>query len=159
MNSQIIDRARVAQSGEVFTADREVKAMCDLVKEETGQVATKFLEPACGDGNFLAEILTRKINSILNEVTEGKENKIILLLCALSNIYGIDILTDNIQSCRERLFAIWLQAYRTVTFNQVHQEHSNLAQLIIRHNVVCGDFINPYTVDVNGLVTDEPLLS
>ena len=58
---QIKSRSRVKAHGEVFTAEREVKAMCDLVREETERVDSRFLEPACGDGNFLAEILTRKL--------------------------------------------------------------------------------------------------
>ena len=58
---QIISRQRVADHGEVFTAEREVKAMCDLVKTETERIDSRFLEPACGDGNFLAEILSRKL--------------------------------------------------------------------------------------------------
>lgn len=60
-DSQIKSRERVRAHGEVFTAEREVKAMCDLVKEETERIDSRFLEPACGDGNFLAEILHRKL--------------------------------------------------------------------------------------------------
>ena len=58
---QVKSRQRVADHGEVFTAEREVKAMCDLVKSETERIDSRFLEPACGDGNFLAEILRRKL--------------------------------------------------------------------------------------------------
>ena len=60
-DTQIKSRERVRAHGEVFTAEREVKAMCDLVKEETERIDSRFLEPACGDGNFLAEILHRKL--------------------------------------------------------------------------------------------------
>ena len=62
--AQIKSKKRVASRGEVFTAEREVKAMCDLVKDETERIDSRFLEPACGDGNFLAEILTRKLTSL-----------------------------------------------------------------------------------------------
>ena len=58
---QIISRQRVADHGEVFTAEREVKAMCDLVKNETERIESRFLEPACGQGAFLIEILRRKL--------------------------------------------------------------------------------------------------
>ena len=58
---QIKSKERIRNHGEVFTAEREVKAMCDLVKDETDRIDSRFLEPACGDGNFLAEILTRKL--------------------------------------------------------------------------------------------------
>lgn len=60
-SSQTKSKERIRDHGEVFTAEREVKAMCDLVKDETERIDSRFLEPACGDGNFLAEILTRKL--------------------------------------------------------------------------------------------------
>lgn len=63
-NSQIKSKKRVAEHGEVFTAEREVKAMCDLVAQECDRIDSRFLEPACGDGNFLAEILTRKLTTV-----------------------------------------------------------------------------------------------
>ena len=59
--SQIKSKERVRERGEVFTAEREVNAMLDLVKDETERIDSTFLEPACGDGNFLAEILRRKL--------------------------------------------------------------------------------------------------
>ena len=59
--NQTKSKERIREHGEVFTAEREVKAMCDLVKDETERIDSRFLEPACGDGNFLAEILTRKL--------------------------------------------------------------------------------------------------
>ena len=61
MTKQVKSKQRVADHGEVFTAEREVKSMCDLVKTETERIDSRFLEPACGDGNFLAEILSRKL--------------------------------------------------------------------------------------------------
>ena len=61
MAKQVKSKQRVADHGEVFTAEREVNAMLDLVKQETERIDSRFLEPACGDGNFLAEILRRKL--------------------------------------------------------------------------------------------------
>ena len=61
VQQQIKSRQRVTEHGEVFTAEREVKAMCDLVKQETERIDSRFLEPACGTGNFLTEILARKL--------------------------------------------------------------------------------------------------
>mgnify|MGYP000694787942 CR=1 FL=1 len=69
MQQQIKSRQRVTEHGEVFTAEREVKAMCDLVKQETERIDSRFLEPACGTGNFLTEILARKLSVVsLNTV-------------------------------------------------------------------------------------------
>ena len=65
MTKQVKSRERVAEHGEVFTAEREVNAMLDLVKQETERVDSRFLEPACGDGNFVAEILRRKLEAHL----------------------------------------------------------------------------------------------
>ena len=64
MTKQVKSRERVAEHGEVFTAEREVNAMLDLVKQETERVDSRFLEPACGDGNFVAEILRRKLEAL-----------------------------------------------------------------------------------------------
>ena len=64
MAKQIKTRERVANHGEVFTAEREVKAMCDLVRDETERIDSRFLEPACGNGNFLAEVLRRKLGVV-----------------------------------------------------------------------------------------------
>ena len=64
MAPQVKSKQRVADHGEVFTAEREVKAMCDLVSQECDRIDSRFLEPACGDGNFLAEILTRKLATV-----------------------------------------------------------------------------------------------
>ena len=85
--SQIKSKARVKERGEVFTAEREVKAMCDLIPEDIWRDITKtFLEPACGNGNFLVEIFERKLKYSKNE-KDG--------LKALASIVGIDIMEDN----------------------------------------------------------------
>lgn len=67
-NKQIKSRKRVVDHGEVFTNEREVKAMCDLVNDETRRIDSRFLEPACGDGNFLAEILDRKLAIVTGKI-------------------------------------------------------------------------------------------
>lgn len=63
MGFQVKSEERVINHGEVFTAEREVNAMLDLVKQETERIDSRFLEPACGDGNFLAAVLERKMNA------------------------------------------------------------------------------------------------
>ena len=64
MDKQVISRQRVADHGEVLTGKREVNAMLDLVKQETERIESRFLEPACGTGNFLVEILRRKLSLV-----------------------------------------------------------------------------------------------
>lgn len=109
---QVKSRERVAAHGEVFTAEREVKAMCDLVKPETERIDSRFLEPACGNGNFLAEILTRKlaceqIRKYRKSSYDWERNS----LLALGSLYGVDILADNCEACRERLYGLWEEEY------------------------------------------------
>lgn len=104
MDKQVISKKRIAEHGEVFTSEREVNAMLDLVKQETERIDSRFLEPACGTGNFLTEILNRKLN-----VVEAKYSKSQLefersVVSAVSSVYGIDIQADNVIECRKRLF-------------------------------------------------------
>lgn len=75
MTRQVKSKQRVAEHGEVFTSEREVNAMLDLVKQETERVDSRFLEPACGDGNFLVEILRRKIEAAKRRATPPRKKK------------------------------------------------------------------------------------
>ena len=99
---QVKSRQRVADHGEVFTAEREVKAMCDLVKQETERIDSRFLEPACGDGNFLAEILTRKLAIVKKKYKRSAYDWERNSLLALGSMYGVDILLDNIEPYARR---------------------------------------------------------
>ena len=98
---QIKSRQRVADPGEVFTNPREVNAMLDLVRDESFRLDSRFLEPACGDGNFLIEILRRKL-SLLKDIKSQTEWEFKSLI-AVGSCYGIDILPDNAEACRTRL--------------------------------------------------------
>jgi len=98
---QIKSRQRVADHGEVFTNPREVNAMLDLVRDESFRLDSRFLEPACGDGNFLIEILRRKL-SLLQDIKSQSEWEFQSLI-AVGSCYGIDILPDNAEACRTRL--------------------------------------------------------
>jgi len=109
---QIVSRLRVAKHGEVFTAPREVNAMLDLVKQETERIESRFLEPACGTGNFLAEILRRKLAVVAKRYRRSPCEWRFNAFTALSSLYGIDILADNVAACRERLLDIALGAFR-----------------------------------------------
>jgi len=106
MDTQIKSKDRVAAHGEVFTNPREVNAMLDLVKAETERIDSRFLEPACGDGNFLIEILRRKL-AVCEARVKAKQYTQLQYehdaIWAISSIYGIELLADNATSCRERL--------------------------------------------------------
>lgn len=104
----------MTEHGEVFTAEREVKAMCDLVKQETERIDSRFLEPACGTGNFLTEILARKLSVVKSEYGRSPLEYEKYSLLAVSSLYGVDIMADNVETCRERLFKQWDKQYRAV---------------------------------------------
>lgn len=97
---QIISRKRIADHGEVFTPAWMVGAMLNLAKDETERIDSRFLEPACGSGNFLVQILQRKLAAV--EIKFGKSDfeKRHYALLALMCIYGIELLPDNIAECR-----------------------------------------------------------
>jgi hypothetical protein len=89
---QVKSNQRVRDHGEVLTARREVEAMLDLVKNESERIDSRFLEPACGDGNFLVAILERKLNVVSLRYKTKRADFEVNMLSALSSIYGIDLL-------------------------------------------------------------------
>jgi hypothetical protein len=142
---QVVSKKRVSDHGEVYTAKREVNAMLDLVKQETERIESRFLEPACGTGNFLAEVLERKLRVV--ETRYGKsqleyERNAVL---AVSSIYGIDILEDNVVECRKRLFDIFDQHYNSL----FKEECLNAVEYILKRNIVWGDALTLNTVGEN----------
>lgn len=158
MEKQIKSRQRVAEHGEVYTAEREVKAMCDLVSDECSRIDSRFLEPACGDGNFLAEILSRKLAVVKKKyrksVIDYEKNS----LLAVSSIYGVDILSDNVAACRERLFKIWQKEYKSVVKTAYSEDTEKSVRFILSKNIVCGNALTLMCVDENGIDTDTPII-
>ena len=94
---------RVADHGEVFTPAWMVEAMLDLVKEETERIDSRFLEPACGSGNFLVRVLQRKLAAVELKFGTSEFEKRHDALLGLMCIYGIELLNDNISECRDNL--------------------------------------------------------
>ena len=137
--AQIKSKKRVQEHGEVFTAEREVKAMCDLVKDETERIDSRVLEPACGDGNFLAEILTRKLNTVTKCYGKSASDWEKYSIIALSSLYGIDIMPDNAQECRDRLFGIWKESHKVNVKEGGMAEIEDTAKYILNNNILCGD--------------------
>lgn len=158
MTKQVKSKQRVAEHGEVFTDEREVKAMCDLVKQETERIDSRFLEPACGDGNFLSEILSRKLSIVKNKYKKGPYDYERNSLLAVSSIYGVDILLDNAIACRERLFAIWDKEYNIICKKECNDDTREAAKFILCRNIVCGNALSLRCVDENGKDTNEPIV-
>lgn len=154
---QIKSRQRVAQHGEVFTNPREVNAMLDLVRDESFRLDSRFLEPACGDGNFLIEILRRKLSLIENikSQTEWEFKSLI----AVGSCYGIELLEDNAEACRQRLFAEVVETQASCLRNVVASKCSSSPiageapayqrslRYMLQKNIVCGDALTYRTAD------------
>ena len=155
---QIKSKERIRNHGEVFTAEREVKAMCDLVKDETDRIDSRFLEPACGDGNFLAEILTRKLAIVRKKYAKSHLDYEKNAVLAASSIYGVDILQDNVLACRERIFGIWDKEYTSVCKRDSNNETRAAVKYIFSRNIVCGNALTLKCVDENGNDTDYPIV-
>ena len=155
---QIKSKERVAAHGEVFTNEREVKAMCDLVSQECDRFDSRFLEPACGDGNFLAEIFTRKLARVRKLYKNSTYDYERYSLLALSSLYGVDILLDNAQACRARLFAIWDKAYKSVCKKECDDQTCKAASYILSQNILCGNALTMMQVNSKQEDTQKPII-
>lgn len=155
---QTKSRQRVRDHGEVFTNQREVNAMCDLVKDETERIDSRFLEPACGDGNFLVEILRRKLEAVKRKYKKSTLDYEKNAVLAISSVYGVDILLDNVIACRERLFAIWDREYKSVCKKDCNDQTREAVKFILTKNIVCGNALTLRCVDERGQDTDEPIV-
>ncbi len=159
MAKQVKSKQRVADHGEVFTAEREVNAMCDLVADECLRIDSRFLEPACGDGNFLAEILTRKLDVVIKKYKRNPVDYEKNALLALGSIYGVELLMDNVQACRDRLFKIWDKAYTKSVKKADRKDTVRVsAKYILEKNIICGNALSLHQVDANGQDTENPII-
>ena len=156
--SQIKSKERVSERGEVFTAEREVNAMCDLVADECLRPDSRFLEPACGDGNFLSVILQRKLSELKRKYRKSPRDFEKFSIVALGSLYGVDIMNDNVLACRERLFGIWNAAYVEVCKGDASDEVREAAQFIIRRNIINGNALTLMCVDKEGKDTTAPIV-
>lgn len=145
--NQVRSKQRVADHGEVFTPPWMVEAMLDLVKHETERIDSRFLEPACGSGNFLVPILERKLAAV--EVRYGKsefERRHYSLL-ALMCVYGIELLADNIAECRANVLEILAEYLNLDESDELYRA----ACYVLSQNLVHGDALMMRTDD------DQPI--
>jgi hypothetical protein len=148
----IKSKKRVADHGEVFTPSWLVEAMLDLVKGETERIDSRFLEPACGSGNFLVPILKRKLATV--ELKYGKASdfeKHHYALLALMCIYGIELLADNIAECRANLLEVLADYLNVKAPEYFHQAASH----VISQNIVHGNALTMRTHDGQPIVFVE----
>lgn len=144
---QIKTRQRVRDLAEVYTHEREVKAMLDLVPDmfPAGSIKTvdmKFLEPACGSGNFLEEILRRKLAGIRFGKVKSVPRYEHWLLRALASIYGVDISNDNVEESRQRLIDVLRSHYNNDANTTVPSAgFASAAYAIVATNIIHADFL------------------
>lgn len=150
VNKQYKCKTRIADHGEVFTAEREVNAMLDLVKQETERIDSRFLEPACGTGNFLVEVLRRKLAVVNARYKSSQLEYERYGVLAISSIYGIDLLEDNVLECQNRLFDIFDKQYSALYKDHCKEECRNSVRFILKRNIIRGDALTLTTVGNGG---------
>lgn len=159
MVRQTKSKQRVADHGEVFTAEREVKAMCDLVKQETERIESRFLEPACGNGNFLAEVLSRKLVVVRSRYGKSPADYEKYSVLAVTSIYGVELLPDNAAECRARLFGLWNEAYTANNRQAANDQCREAVRFILEKNILCGDALTLRQADDSPIILPNGALS
>jgi hypothetical protein len=144
--AQFRSRERVVDHGEVYTSPREVNAMLDLVKNETERIDSRFLEPACGHGNFLEAILVRKLDVVERRYKKSQREFESQGLIALASIYGIDKLEDNVIDARRRLFQLFLDRYTRLFRNSLEGRYLDSLRYVLERNVIHGDALTLRTI-------------
>lgn len=128
-------KQRVADHGEVFTRPWMVEAMLNLVKDETERIDSRFLEPACGSGNFLVQILKRKLAAVELKYGQNDFEKHHFALLGLMCIYGIELLPDNIAECRSNVLEIFAEYLKLKESDELYRA----ASYVLSQNLVHGD--------------------
>ena len=139
--SLVRSKQRKADHGEVFTPPWIVGAMLDLVKGESERIDSRFLEPACGSGNFLVPVLGRKLASVHARYAQSDFENRHFALVALMSLYGIELLADNVAECRENLLNVFVE-YLQVSLDD---DWCAAATVVLAGNVVHGDALSMLT--------------
>jgi len=144
-------KQRVADHGEVFTPAWIVEAMLDLVKDETERIDSRFLEPACGSGNFLVRILQRKLAAVELKFGKSDFERRHYALLALMCTYGIELLEDNITECRANMLEILADYLKLEESDDLHRA----AFYVLSQNLVHGDALKMRTNDDQAITFAE----
>jgi hypothetical protein len=149
--SLVKSKQRVADHGEVFTPAWMVEAMLDLVKGETERIDSRFLESACGDGNFLTQILRRKLAAVELKYAKSDFERQHYALLALMCIYGIELLPDNIAECRANLLEILAEYLNLAPADDMYRA----AFLVLSQNLIHGDALTMRTQNALPIIFAE----
>lgn len=139
LSAQVKSRQRVREHGEAFTNEREANAMLDMIKQETERIESRFLEPACGDDNFLAEVLRRKLAVVKSFYRRSPVEYMRYAFVAVASIYGVDLLEDNARDCRKRLLGIVKRESKAAIKSAVDPMFLEAVSYVLEKNILCGD--------------------
>lgn len=148
-------KQRVRDHGEVFTPGFIVEDMLDLVFNETQRIESRFLEPACGDGNFLIKVLDRKLKIVEKNYKKNQFDFEKYALIAVSSIYGIELLEDNTIKARERLSAFVIANYEKLFKKQVNSEFIANVKYLLSKNIIQGNALTLRTPNKQPIVFSE----
>ena len=146
---QIKSKKRVEDHGEVFTPSATVRSMLDLVKEESERIDSRFLEPACGSGNFLIPVLQRKLETAKKRYSHSSFEEEQYSLLALMSIYGIELLEDNVEECRQNLLITLSRSLH------LSEDMARAAEAVLRLNIINGDALKMKTTHEEDIVFSE----
>lgn len=155
MAEQVKSKQRVADHGEVFTNEREVNAMLDMVKQETERIDSRFLEPACGDGNFLAEILRRKLAIVTQRYGKHPRDWEKYAFVAVGSIYGVELLPDNAADCHTRLLSIAEKAWKKAVRTDGDPRFLDAISYVLSRNILNGDALTMLDAKSNPIIFSE----
>ena len=151
INKPLIKSKKERDHGEVFTPPWLIDEMICLVKDEAEQISSRFLEPACGTGNFLKEVLIKKLT--ISKKKYGKSDFTLrhYALLALMSIYGIEILEDNVKECREKLISV----YKDFLGTKKNDEDISAASYVLEKNIVKADALSMLTEENEPIIFSE----
>lgn len=156
MNKNILvkSKQRTVEFGEVFTSKKIVDSMINLIDEGKLSIESRFLEPACGNGNFLYEILEKKLKSVEDKYKKDQNDYERYSILAVSSMYGIDILKDNVLECRKRLLDLYIEKYRNNFKDKTNDKSILSISYILDHNIIVGDALSLKVSDKS----DKPIV-
>ena len=151
LENLVKSKQRVADHGEVFTPSWMVEDMLDLVKGESERIDSRFLEPACGSGNFLKAVLVRKLATVQRRYGKSEFERNHFALFSLMCIYGIELLEDNVLECRQNLLNIFTAQLEI----EVESDWCKAAIVVLNANIVHGDALTLETADDKPIIFPE----
>lgn len=155
MTNNEVNKDRLTAYGEYFTPPNIVEDMLEMVSAQLERIDSRFLEPACGTGNFLVPVLDKKLQLAYRQYRKIPFEYEQQSLLALGSIYGIELQIDNVIVCRDRLFSIWEKAYKKVCRQQYSEDTIKSAKFIINRNIVCGNALTMKDEQDRPLVLSE----